>query len=120
MPTSDRYIHINFSDGTSGSNRVSAASNTLSPCAIDFIALASGDNTIIQPYGTVNALTICPPSTNVDTDDTDVVNLILKGDAADVGIPLHPTDPSSIALGTTPTIIIHADGILAGVKLIWT
>ena len=110
--TSTRYISITFEGDVTGTQRETAASNAASAGAITYQSLTTGNNTIAQPAGGLTAVTIVPDSTNT-------FDLILKGDNADTGIPLHHTDPSSIALGSSPTIVINAAGSV-GVRFIWS
>lgn len=114
--TSTRSIQVVFSSDVVGSNTFSAASNVVSPAAIEVKTLASGANTITPPAGgtTPKACTIVPPSGNT-------VAITLKGVTGDTGIALHKTDPTSIALDSpTATFVLTAGAELAGVRLVWS
>ena len=94
----------------------SAAANANSPSQSDLVSWASGFNLITPPAGgsAPKALTIIPPAGNA-------VTLTLKGVTGDTGVLLHPTDPTTIALGSTSaTFGITTSNVLAGVRLIWT
>jgi hypothetical protein len=78
--------------------------------------LASGANTITPPAGsTPVSVTIVPPAGNV-------ITITLKGVTGDTGILLHPTDPTTIALGSpTATFVLTAGSLFAsGVRFYWT
>lgn len=94
----------------------SAAANSSSPSQSDLVTLASGANTITPPAGgsSPKAVTIIPPAGNV-------VTITLKGVTGDTGVLLHPTDPTTIALGSTSaTFVLTTSAILTGLRLIWT
>lgn len=114
--SSTRRIELGFTGDVATQATVAAATNTLSPAITNLVSLASGANTITPPTGgsSPKALTIIPPSGNV-------VTITLKGVTGDTGILLHPTDPTTIALGsTTNTLTITTSAILTGLRLIWS
>lgn len=93
MPVlSSRIINIMFAgNGLNSNHSFPAADNTpASPAGQFLLPLAVGDNLIHPPIG-AQGCTIIPPTTNT-------VGILLKGAPADVGIPLHRTDPTSIGL----------------------
>lgn len=113
---STRNTSIVFSGDLTATINANAASNAASPGKTDLVTLAIGDNTITPPTGgsTPKACTIDPPTGNVST-------ITLKGDAADVGVVLHKTDPTSIALDDpTDTFILEAAAEIVGVRLTWS
>lgn len=115
--TSSRTIQIGFSGEVTTNVILSALDNIVSPAQIDMISLALGDNTITAPVISglvVTGLMIVFPAGNV--------NLItLKGVAGDTGVPLHKTDPTSLALNTTfVSLVLNAAAATVGVRLIWT
>ena len=93
-----------------------SAHNTNSPAQTEIKVLAAGANTISAPTGgTVPvAVTIIPPAGNT--------NLItLKGIAGDTGVPLHKTDPTTIALDTTfASFVLNAAALTTGVRFTWS
>ncbi len=114
--TAARVTTITYTGDTTGVEALGAASNSASPGAIELKTLASGFNTITLPTGgsTVVACTIVPPSGNI-------VALTLKGVTGDTGVPLHLTDPTSIAFASgTTTFGLLAGGSLVGVRFYWT
>jgi hypothetical protein len=114
--TSTRRIHIRLTGGIEASEVYSAADNDASPGATELITLAIGANTITKPGGgsTVTGVTIIPPEANTSL-------ITLKGIAADTGIPLHDTDPTSLGLDSTEsTFVLDAVAEIVGVRLIWT
>jgi hypothetical protein len=117
MPvTSTRKINVVFTGGVELNSDYPAAVNPLSPGGSDLITLAAGANTILIPTGgaTITAVTILPPVSNTTL-------ITLKGAAGDIGVPLHLTDPTSIALPPTPpSFVLSAAAILVGVRLIWS
>jgi hypothetical protein len=93
-----------------------ALQNPASPGVSQITNLAIGSNTITAPTGgsTPVAVTIIPPAGNVQA-------ITLKGIAGDTGILLHPTDPSTIALGpTVASFVLNAGGVVTGLRLIWS
>ena len=111
-----RKVTIAFTGDFVATNEFNAASNTLSPGQTDVITLPTGATTITPPTGGSSpmAVTVIPPSTNT-------IALTLKGIAADTGIGLHLTDPTSIGLAsTTATFVLSAASTITGVRLIWT
>lgn len=112
-----RTVTINFTGDVIADKIYSAAQNAVSPGAITIHSLANGDNTITVPTSvgiTVKGATIIPPSGNL-------LSLTLKGIAADTGIPISKTDPTSIAFEVAPVnFVIDAGGILEGLRIVWT
>lgn len=114
--TATRQVQIVFSEDVVGTQTYEAADNAASPGQSVLVTLASGANTITAPTGgsTVQGVTIIPPADNT-------VVLTLKGVSGDTGIPLHLTDPTSIALpSTVTTFVINAASACTGVRLTWT
>lgn len=115
--TSNRNVQISFSGVVESSIIQAALENPDSPASPAFFDLSSGDNDITIPiFGSIiaTAVTLIPPPANT-------VAIILKGDDADVGIPLHLTDPSSIALDPSATrIVINVAADLAGFLIIFS
>ncbi len=120
--TSRRKITITYFGDVGGASpghdqEISAAQNTdVSPAQVELRTLAIGDNVINVPAGgsTPKAVTIVKPSPSA-------IVLKLKGNAADVGITLHPTDPDTISLAAgAASIILNASAELIGVRLFWT
>jgi len=111
--TSTRTISLGFSGDIDTNLQMSAASNAASPAQFDLLTLAAGDNTLTAPV-TPTAVTIIPPAGNTHA-------ILLKGDAADVGVGLHLTDPTTIALaGTQTSIILNAAAQIVGLRTIWS
>ncbi len=115
--TSSRQLQVLFSGDITESIVQSALDNIASPAMTVIQTLAIGDNTITAPVVsgiTVTGLTIIPPAANV--------NLIkLKQTGADVGVALHKTDFTSLALDTTfTTLVLNAAAQIIGVRLIWS
>jgi len=114
--TSNRQIIITDSGDVGYSQTINAAANPLSPAKNDYVDLALGANTITPPTAggtTPTAVTIIPPSGNAQT-------ITLKGVTGDTGVPLHKTDPSTIALGGVATFVLTAGVGITGVRLIWS
>lgn len=114
--SSTRTTTIIFTGDTVGTETVSAATNASSPGGIEIKTLSAGANTITIPTGgsTVTAVTIVPPSGNAQT-------LTLKGVTGDTGVPLHLTDPSTIALASgTTTFCLTAGGTITGLRLFYS
>lgn len=91
------------------------STNQASPGKFDIVTLAAGANTITPPSGgtTPVAVTIVPPPSNAST-------ITLKGISGDTGVLLHPTQPTSISLGSpTATFVLTAGAQIVGVQLIW-
>src|SRR5579859_695781 len=96
-----------------------ASTNTNSQGANYLSSLVVGNNTIIPPTASsvmpIFSVTIIPPATNTTL-------LILKGVNGDTGIPIHKTNPTTIALDTTFTnFVINNSGgsTITGVRFIW-
>jgi hypothetical protein len=113
---STRTTTITFTGDVTATLTQAAAQNLASPGSIHFVNLASGANTItVPPTGaTTVSVTIIPPAGNT-------VALTLKGIAGDTGLPLHLTDPSTIALAAGVTsFVLNAAAAVTGVRLIWS
>lgn len=114
---SNRNVQIEFSGAVQSSVVQSALENAVSVGNQIITDLASGDNTITIPVvtdGICTGVTIILPSANT-------VLVILKGDAADVGVALNLVDPSSFGIDTTVTeIILNAADDLPGVIIIFS
>lgn len=113
--TAVREITITLSGDVTGVDTLVAATNTTSPASITLHTLASGANTITAPTGaTLQGATIVPPAGNL-------LSLTLKGVTGDTGVPLHLTDPTSLALpSTSTTFVLTAGGIITGLRIFWT
>ena len=115
--TSSRTVQIQFSGDTTFELIQSALDNSASPAQSDIITLNTGANTITAPVVSgivVTALTIIPPSGNANS-------MTLKGVSGDSGIPMHLTDPTTIALGSGfSSLVINAAASIIGVRLIWS
>lgn len=111
---SNRSQTIVFTGDVTGTETVSAAANAASPGSITVQSLTVGANTVNVPVGTCTAVTIVPPSGNVQT-------LILKGVTGDTGIGMHLTDPTTIALASTVTsFCITAGGSVTACRFYWS
>ncbi|MCA1839688.1 MAG: hypothetical protein LC723_05070 [Actinobacteria bacterium] len=112
-----RVTVLTFDGDVDGTNNIEAAPNAASPAAIQVQTLASGANTITVPSSTgitVTAVTIVPPVGNV-------IALTLKGVTGDTGIPLHLTDPSTVALASgSVNFVLTAASAIQGVRLFWS
>ncbi len=117
MPTaSARTQTITFTGDTTATQTNAAAQNPNSPGQNELRSLAIGANTITVPTGgaTAVSVTIVPPAGNTAA-------LTLKGVAGDAGIALHPTDPSTIALGAgVVSFVLNAGAVVTGVRFIWS
>ena len=115
--TAERKVTIAFSGDLESQNSFYATANTASPAQIQLVELASGTNTITPPSvsGIVNtAVTFIPPSGNTAL-------VTLKGVAGDTGIPLHLTDPTTVAIDTTfTTLVLSAASTVSGFRLVWS
>lgn len=112
---SARTQTITYTGDVTGTEQVSAASNPASPGSITIHTLAAGANTITIPVGaTCTAATIVPPALNTQT-------LTLKGVTGDTGVPLHLTDPTTLALpSTSTTFCLTAGGIITALRIYWS
>lgn len=106
---------INQFEGDVVADVTNTATNQASPGKFDIVTLASGANTITPPSGgsTPVAVTIIPPPSNASS-------ITLKGVTGDTGVLLHPTQPTTIALGSpTATFVLTAGAQIVGVQMIW-
>lgn len=113
---SARVTTTTFTGDVTATQTNAALQNPNSPGVSELLTLVAGPNTIFAPVGgaTPVAVTIIAPAGNV-------VPMILQGIAGDAGIQLHPTDPSTIALGpTVTTFVITASAPVIGVRFIWS
>ena len=113
---SARTQTITFTGDVTATQTNAALQNPASPGVSHLINLAIGSNTITVPTGgaTATAVTIVPPAGNVQA-------ITLKGVGADTGILLHPTDPTTIALGASvAAFVLNAAGVVTGLRLIWS
>lgn len=114
--TAQRTTHITFTGDIELSDSFVAAANLNSPGQVQIMQLASGANVITPPSSssTTKAVTIIPPAAST-------IDITLKGTTADVGVVLHNTDPTTIALDSpTNTFVLTAATTIQGVRLIWT
>lgn len=112
---SARTQTITYTGDVTGTESVAAAANVASPGSITIHTLALGANTITIPVGaTCTAATIVPPSGNLQT-------LTLKGVTGDTGVPLHLTDPTTLALpSTSTTFVLTAGGVITALRIYWS
>lgn len=114
--TAKRTITLTYLGDVVGTEEISAGINLASPAQIQLVTLAVGDNVITAPGGgaTPKACTITKPSANATA-------IRLKGNAADVGMRLHNTDPDTISLDPSQaTFILNAGAEVIGLRLFWT
>ncbi len=115
--TSSRIVQIQFSGDVTSEIIQSALDNIVSPAEPVITTLSIGNNTISPPVVSgiiVTGLTIIPPAGNVNI-------ITMKGVAGDSGIPLHVTDPTSLALDAGFSSLVLSVGIaVVGVRLIWS
>lgn len=114
MTTARREVTITYAGAVDGENVFTAPLNVDSPAVIELKNLAAGFNAIAAPYtpagGRPSAVTIIPPADNEVT-----LNACAYSDATATGVPLHPTEPSSIALAPSA---LPSDGTPGGFGLI--
>lgn len=117
MPTqSVRTQTITFTGDVTATQSNAALQNPNSPGVNQLISLVTGPNAIAVPTAgaTTVAVTIIPPAGNT-------VAMTLQGVGGDAGILLHPTDPTTLALGATvSTFVITAAAAITGVRFIWS
>ena len=118
MPvTATRTTTLVFSGDVTGTETISAASNTSSAGMIEIRDLASGFNSITVPTGGATvptAVTIIPPSGNATA-------ITVKGVTGDTGLRVHNTDPFTISLHSSVTAVgLTAGGAIAGVRFHWS
>lgn len=115
--TSSRNIQVQFSGDVAFDLIQSALDNAASPGEVDIVSLVSGANTITPPSVSgvvITALTIIPPAANTAL-------ITFKGVSGDTGVPLHKTDPTTVALDSTFTsLVLDAASSVVGVRLIWS
>ncbi len=97
MPITTAYaIKLNFSQELKYNQTFESAPNVNASAGISKVVLLPGDNVIYNSALTAQihpivGLLFVPPTGNV-------VPIILKGDPADIGIRLHPTNPTLISV----------------------
>lgn len=115
--TSSRTVQVQFSGDITTEIIQSALENEVSPGEVVIQSLILGANTITAPVVSglvVTGLMIIPPSGNTSL-------MTLKGVTGDTGVPIHKTDPTSLALDTTfVSLVINAAAAIVGVRLVWT
>jgi hypothetical protein len=115
--TSTRVVQLGFSGDVNSQIIQSALENNVTPNVILKQTLTIGDNTIsapVVPGIVVTGLTIIPPAGNITL-------MVLKGNVADIGIPMHLTDWTSLSLDPTfISLVINVAAQVDGVLLIWT
>jgi|SRR6187549_4286066 len=110
---STRKAVITFTGDVEYGQAFAADGNASSPAEIAVVNLVAGDNDIDIPP-TPTGVTIIPPALNE-------LGITLKGDAADVGIPLALTSPTSLGVASGFSVfILAAEDDIDGVRLIWT
>lgn len=110
--TSTRQIGITYSGDATGSNFLTALSNTSSPAEVQPVALVSGANTITVPAG-ATGVSVLKPAGNSTT-------MTFKGVTGDTGVALHLTDPDSFSLASSVTSFVLTAGGNVTVRLFWT
>lgn len=110
--TSNRQVRVLLTGDIEYDQSFNATASTTSPGQLEVMTLAEGDNVISIPEGSVG-VTIIPPS---DNDEP----ITLKGDAGDIGIELHPTDPTILGLTTTTGFVLAVAADVSNVRFIWT
>lgn len=115
--TSSRTVQIQYSGDITQTAILSALDNVATPAQEDIITLGVGANTISPPSVAglvITGLTIVPPAGNITV-------LTMKGVTGDIGVPLHITDPTSLALDPSfINLVLTVTVAIAGVRLIWT
>lgn len=115
--SSRRTIQVDYSGDITLSVIQSALANDSSPGMEVVQTLAAGANTITAPVVSgvvVTGLLIIPPAGNV-------VGMTLKGVTGDSGIPMHLTDPTSLAISTGFTsLVIAAVSTIVGMRFVWS
>lgn len=114
--TAARTITVVYSGDVTGTETITAASNSASAGSVEIKTLSSGDNTITVPTGgtTPTCCIIVPPTANS-------TSITLKGVSGDTGIRIHNTDPSAIALHSTVTsFVLTTGGSITGVRFYWS
>ena len=112
----NRKITITFEGDLAGTQEYEAAQSDDGPGVTNTNLMNVGNTTVVAPADTgkvATAVTIIKPS------DYDGV-ITLKGDAADTGVKLHPTDPDTISLDPTyGQIVIHVT-VQVALRFVWT
>lgn len=115
--TSHRTIQVQFSGDVTEEIIQSALDNEVSPGMSVIQSLLIGANTITAPIISglvVTGLLIIPPAGNTSL-------ITLKGVTGDTGVPLHLTDPTSLALDETfISLVLTAVAAIVGVRLVWS
>lgn len=115
--TSSRTVQIQYSGDITLGVIQSALDNPASAGEPLIQSLTTGANTITAPVVSglvITGLMITPPAGNTTL-------ITLKGVTGDTGVPIHYTDPTSLALDTTfSSLVLNAAAPIVGVRLIWS
>jgi hypothetical protein len=117
--TSSRTVQIQVSGDVTGNMNLSALDNPTSMGEINLYAIVGPGSTVIAAPGgvigvNITGLTIIPPAGNTSV-------MTLKGVAGDTGIPLHVTDPTSIAVDSSfVSFVLSSTLQVNGVRIAWT
>ncbi len=119
--TCARSTILTYTGDVVGVETIAAAVNTASAGYMTIVPLATGFNAVLVPTAgatpvaiLVTAVTIVPPAGNTNT-------LTLKGVTGDTGIPLHLTDPTTIALASSATQVgITVGTAITNVRFYWS
>lgn len=119
MPTTSTYqIQVNFTQDLNLAQAYQATAVTNSRAVLSLISL-NGDTTILSGNFTSNGnqvrgIIVVPP-----TDNT--TGITLKGNAADTGIPLNPSDSTLISINpsSSGTIILNTSTTIQQVRIIY-
>ncbi|HWY36518.1 MAG TPA: hypothetical protein VNX68_17875 [Nitrosopumilaceae archaeon] len=119
MATNSNRTHtITYSGDINAVLVQSAVVNANSPGETQIMSLAIGANVITPPGGGT-----VPTAVTIQPNPAFVTSITLKGVAGDTGIPLHKTDPTTIALDpsfVSLVLVNNSAGIIPGVRLTWT
>lgn len=116
--SAQRETRLQFAGDVVAGYVLAAAVNVDAAAQLEVRQLVLGANTLTAPTGgsTVvpNSVTIVPPAGNT-------TSITLKGAAADTGIRLHDTDPTTIGFHTTQaSIVLTAATTINEVRVYWT
>lgn len=113
--TSNLNFALQFTGDAETEDNFSMNQNENSPGQSEVQDLISGDNVITVPTGgnsIAQVVIIIPPAANS-------IAMTLKGDAADVGIPLNLVNPTALAINALSSFIINASDAITGVRFIF-
>ena len=110
--TSNRSIVITQTGDVEYSQEFAAAVNATGSGQNQLLDLVSGNNTIDVPSN-------CAAVTIIIPDQTNDVQLLLKGVNGDTGIALSLLDPCSISLNNVSSFVLNADDDIT-VRLIFS